>query len=320
MFVEADYTQDLLHDQSSAFSGSFFGSDGSICFDESRDSAEPLAIDHIGPLRSVSLFAGVVERDRKDPSTQKPKKEDLESSEDEKPSRGRVIGLSRRSRLRLQVRINRCKFQLGRVWFLTLTYPREFPPHCAAKNDLRALLKRIARKWGKRGAIWRIENQKRGAPHFHLILFLAAAVPEKEMVEWVSRSWHEVVGSGDENHLHYGAKTELFRSARGVASYCSKYVSKPEDGERVRLIEGRQWGREGDFPEERIDFVFEEKDFYRFWRVLRRSRGLVGHVGKGGGAPWKNLFCSALHDDWLRLAAMFGGFTTGAVESHDFYS
>jgi hypothetical protein len=392
LFDVIDYTQDFERDQSSGFcsSGASFG------FDESRDADAPLAIDHIGPLRSVSLFSGVVERDSSSslekPSSDRPclvvqklvsiwtrvlslfpipsryvdsidieglaslggryqdvleavsiawdrYKPDFSSidtqclqeaiqcvlacnkgSESNSPSsRGRVIGLSRRSRLRLQVRINRCKFQLGRVWFLTLTYPREFPPHCAAKNDLRAFLKRIARKWGKRGAIWRIENQKRGAPHFHLILFLAAAVPEREFVEWVSRSWHAVVGSGDENHLYYGARTELFRSARGVASYCSKYVSKQEEGERVRLIEGRQWGREGDFPEERIDFVFEEKAFFRFWRILRRSRGLVGHVGIGGGVPWKNLFCSALHDDWLRLASLLGGFTTGAIESQDFY-
>jgi len=233
-------------------------------------------------------------------------------------TRGRVLGLSRRSRLRLQVRINRCVFKAGHVWFLTLTYPREFPAHCVAKDDLRAFLKRVSRKWGKRGAIWRIENQKRGAPHFHIVLFLAAAVPESQFVEWVSRSWHAVVGSGDDNHLFYGAKAELFRSARGVASYCSKYVSKPEEGERIRLIEGRQWGREGDFPEERVDFSFSEKDFFRFWRILRRSKGLVGHVGPGGGHPWKNIFSLGLHDDWIRLASKFGT-TTGEIVRVDFY-
>lgn len=287
-------------------------------FDESSDAGGPLAIDHNGPIRSVSLFSGVIERDRSDSPAKKSEKKEPESSEEDKASRGRVIGLSRRSRLRLQVRINRCRFLAGRVWFLTLTYPREFPAHCAAKNDLRAFLKRISRKWGKRGAIWRIENQKRGAPHFHIILFLAAAVPQREFGEWVSRSWHDVVGSGDENHLFYGARTELFRSARGVSSYCSKYVSKSEDGDRVRLIEGRQWGREGDFPEERLDFFFFEKDFFRFWRIVRRSRKLWGHVGPGRGYVWKNLFCPAFHDDWLRLASLFG-VTTGVVECETFY-
>lgn len=342
MFDVADYTQDFRPYQSSA-------SDCLMGFDEARDPAEPLAIRHNGPflsgsqsrdeqaqdsLRSLSFFSGVIERDRKEARPSKKsrpmtfclmvvllllKKVHPELFIEEPSVRGRVIGLSPRSRLRLQVRINRSVFKAGRVWFVTLTYPREFPAHCAAKDDLRSFLKRIARKWGKRGAIWRIENQKRGAPHFHLVLFLAAAVPEREFVEWVARSWHAVVGSGDENHLHYGSKTELFRSARGVASYCSKYVSKPESGDRVRLIEGRQWGREGDFPEERIDFVFEEKDFYRFWRILRRSRGLVGHVGPGGGHPWKNLFCPGLHDDWLRLATLLGGYTSGSIEFSDFY-
>lgn len=303
-----------------------------ISSDLSSDMSSPLAIRHNGPLRSVSLFPGVIERDRKEPPP--PKKEKTidfslmvvllilhqEQPElfEELPTRGRVRGLSPRSRLRLQVRINRSAFKVGHVWFLTLTYPREFPAHCVAKDDLRAFLKRISRKWGKRGAIWRIENQKRGAPHFHIVLFLSAAVPEREFVEWVARSWHAVVGSGDENHLHYGAKTELFRSARGVASYCSKYVSKQEEGERIRLIEGRQWGREGDFPEERVDFHFTEENYHRFWRILRRSKGLVGHVGPGGGHPWKNIFCIELHDDWIRLASLYGS-TTGVVEGDLFY-
>lgn len=306
MFDVCDYTPSCDLGQSSPL------------FDESGDLASPLAICHNGPLRSVSLFPGVVERDRKEPTRKKSDSRDFEDSEEEKTTRGRVIGLSSRSRLRLQVRINRCTFKPGRVWFLTLTYPREFPAHCVAKTDLRAFLKRVSRKWGKRGAVWRIENQKRGAPHFHIVLFLAAAVPEPDFAEWVARSWHSVVGSGDESHLRYGSKTELFRSARGVASYCSKYVSKQEEGERVRLIEGRQWGREGDFPEERIDFYFHEKDFFRFWRILRRSKGLYGHVGPGGGYPWRNIFATALHDDWIRLAGMFG-VTTGEIVKEDFY-
>lgn len=312
MFVEQDYKPSVDLTQVS-------GLCGADPLREISEDVSPLAIHHNGPLRSLSLFAGVAERDRREPSPKKTDPKDPDQADDEKPSRGRVIGLSHRSRLRLQVRINRCVFKPGRVWFLTLTYPREFPAHCVAKDDLRAFLKRIARKWGRRGAIWRIENQKRGAPHFHIVLFLAAAVPVAEFAHWVSRSWHAVVGSGDPNHLSYGARTELFRSARGVSSYCSKYVSKPEEGERAQLIEGRQWGREGDFPEERVDFVFFEKDFSRFWRILRRSRGLVGHVGPGAGHPWKNLFCPGLHDDWLRLCAFLGGVTTGEIVSSSFY-
>lgn len=307
MFCESYYTSSIDRGQSLP------------PFDDLGDLASPLAIDHNGPLRSVSLFPGVVERDRREPSPKKTDPKEDDDSQQDKITRGRVIGLSRRSRLRLQVRINRCLFKAGRVWFLTLTYPREFPAHCVAKTDLRAFLKRVSRKWGKRGAIWRIENQKRGAPHFHIVLFLAAAVPDREFSEWSARAWHSVVGSGDENHLFYGTRSELFRSARGVSSYCSKYVSKPEEGERAQLIEGRQWGREGDFPEERVDFFFDEKDFFRFWRILRRSRGLVGHVGYGAGSPWKNLFCPALHDDWLKLCSFLGGVSTGVVEGANYY-
>jgi hypothetical protein len=291
----------------------------SVSSEQSGDLASPLAICHNGPLRSVSLFPGVIERDRKEPSRKKSDSRDLEEDEEEKTSRGRVIGLSPRSRLRLQVRINRCVFKPLHCWFITLTYPSDYPPQFVAKAHLRAYLKRLRRRFGKCGLVWRIENQKRGAPHFHIILFLAAAIPLGVLSEWSNQNWYEVVDSGDPRHLlGFGSRVAAFKSVRGLASYCSKYVSKPEEGDRARLIEGRQWGREGDFPEERIDFFFSEKDFFRFWRILRRSKGLIGHVGPGAGHPWRNIFATALHDDWLRLASMFGS-TTGEVVKGEFY-
>lgn len=314
MFDRQDYTPSVDLTQVS-------GHGGADPLGTIPDPGDPLAIHHIGPVRSVSLFPGVVERDRKE-AKKKPSLEEREEPPDDadcSSRRGRVIGLSSRSRLRLQVRINRCRFKVGYVWFLTLTYPSEFPPHCVAKDDLRAFLKRIGRKFGKHGAIWRIENQKRGAPHFHVILFSSRLLPAADLPSWLSRAWYEVVGSQDENHLRFGTRCDLLRSARGVSAYCSKYVSKPEEGERVRMIEGRQWGREGVFPEERIDFFFSEADFPRFWRILRRSRGLVGHVGPGSGYPWKNLFAPGLSEDWLRLAAYLGGYTLGVVEGEGFY-
>lgn len=285
---------------------------------EGESSEVPLAIRHNGPLKCLSMFPGVVERDYTTEKKKTPLPEESEKVADEKKTRRCVIGLSRKSRLRLQVRINRCKFLPGHVFFTTLTYPAEFPAHCVAKNDLRAFLKRIGRRFGKYGAIWRIENQKRGAPHFHIILFLGAIVPEHELTLWMVNAWYDIVGSGDPSHRIFGVENQSFRSARGLASYCSKYVSKLEEGDRVRLIEGRQWGREGDFPEERIDFVFQtEKDFYCFWRIIRRSKGLCGHVGPGNGYPWRNLFCLGLHDDWLRLASSIGMQTDFIPE--DFY-
>lgn len=58
---------------------------------------------------------------------------------------------------------------------ITLTYPGDWevvaPDGEAVKMHLRALFKRFARAWGRDWVgIWKMEFQRRGAPHFHLLM------------------------------------------------------------------------------------------------------------------------------------------------------
>lgn len=312
-----------------------------ICGDAQASDA-PLTIVHNGPPRSMTFFPGIVERDMKKPAKKEKKPSLFDDDEEEFDAvRGRVIGLSRKSRKNLMGHILQNKFQFGRVWFLTLTYPNEFPLHWVAKKNLRAFLKRVSRRFGKYGAIWRIENQKRGAPHFHIILYLSAFVSPDEITWWCIRNWYEVVGSDDPKHLTgLGFNCQLFEKPRGVAAYCSKYVAKQEEGERVQLIEGRQWGREGVFPVESLEFLFFGDDFFRVMRILRRINRLSGHAKKraltraqrrklkknGGlhcsevpihGFQWKTVFCHGLHPDILRVAESLG--CQSNYEAESFY-
>jgi hypothetical protein len=57
-------------------------------------------------------------------------------------------------------------------YFVTLTYPELYAEDWRVwKRDLEAFLKRIQRKYDYMvGCCWRVEFQKRGAPHFHLIM------------------------------------------------------------------------------------------------------------------------------------------------------
>jgi hypothetical protein len=109
--------------------------------------------------------------------------------------------------------------------FVTLTYPRAWPGSWSTwKRDLDAMLKRFRRKFPAFGAVWKLEPQKRGAPHFHL---LAVGVPFIAKA-WLSEAWYDVVGSRDPRHLAAGTQVQLARSHRGVVSYAAKYTAKAQ--------------------------------------------------------------------------------------------
>src|SRR5215217_7217900 len=84
-------------------------------------------------------------------------------------TRDRIRGFSRASRrnlLRRLASINRTAFKAlkGRMIFVTLTYPGEYPQdpvHC--KGHLKALRKRLQREYGSFAAFWRLGIQRRGA-------------------------------------------------------------------------------------------------------------------------------------------------------------
>jgi hypothetical protein len=96
--------------------------------------------------------------------------------------RDRVRGFSRESRrnlLRRLASINRDAFRAfkGRIIFVTLTYSHEYledPELC--KRHLKALRKRLQREFGSFAAFWRLGIQRRGAWHFHLLLFVGPSI------------------------------------------------------------------------------------------------------------------------------------------------
>src|SRR5919112_2841759 len=129
--------------------------------------------------------------------------------------RDRVRGFSRESRtnlLRRLASINRGAFKAfkGRMTFVTLTYPHEYPEDPeVCKNHLKALRRRLQRKFGEFAGFWRMGIQKRGAWHFHLLLFVGPSIaPIGELRRFISSSWYEVTGKVSEGHLHAGTRVE----------------------------------------------------------------------------------------------------------------
>ncbi len=158
---------------------------------------------------------------------------------------------SRRKLLRLVNSIDQVSVGAGAFDFVTCTYPNDFPTGRASKKHLDILLKRFEREWGRRAVIWKIEPQTRGAPHFHMLVMHGSCEDMYQArLEWWARTWCEIVGSDDKNHLRlhlgqFGNRpcVEVCRDWKGVIVYAGKYMAKPTgQGGEAWDQPGRFWG------------------------------------------------------------------------------
>jgi len=157
--------------------------------------------------------------------------------------RGIVTRFSKASRRRLMKQMARLNAE--RAIFITLTYPESFPGPKQAKNDLRAFLERLRRRYPESSAIWRLEFQKRGAPHFHLILFGVRWFPFVTCRAW----WANIIAEHVGDTLPF-VRVEAIRSRRRLTYYVSKYAAKvPAEQSEAALFNngaylhvGRHWG------------------------------------------------------------------------------
>jgi hypothetical protein len=200
--------------------------------------------------------------------------------------RDRVRGFSRTSRtnlLRRLASINRSAFNAfkGRIIFVTLTYPHEYPDDPElCKRHLKALRKRLQREFEPFAAFWRLGIQKRGALHFHLLLFVKPSFgPPDKLRRFISSSWYEVTGRVSEGHLRTGTRVEAVRKWKEATSYVERYMAKPEE-----FPEGLQTGRIwGIWNKELLPVRWETvqvslKDAFRIRRIYRK---LVKRKGSG---------------------------------------
>ena len=196
--------------------------------------------------------------------------------------RGGVTGFSFASRRRL-LRLIASTEKAIRPLFVTLTYPDIFSSDPADwKRDIDKLGKRIARKFGQAGLVYRIEFVKRKsgesvgqiAPHFHLLVWGEAILPFRE---YIGQAWYAVVGSGDERHLRAGTSVERVKSWNGVMSYVSKYIAKEQvyPGNWY----GRVWGvigRENIPWGVKVVIMLTDHEAIRLVRLGRKYLGLTG--------------------------------------------
>jgi hypothetical protein len=223
-------------------------------------------------------------------------------------NREKVRGFSRASRrnlLRRLASINRRAFRAfkGRMIFVTLTYPHEYPQDpVLSKRHLKAFRKRLQREYGVFAAFWRLGIQQRGSWHFHLLLFVGPSFGTVgELRRFISSSWYEVTGKVSEGHLRAGTRVEAVKRWREVTSYVERYMAKPEE-----FPEGLQTGRIwGIWNEELLPVQWEtvQVSLRDAFRIRRIYRNLAKRRGSG------SLCCITVfvrHENVVRLLEFFG--------------
>lgn len=157
----------------------------------------------------------------------------LETPSTKSKTRGEITHFSKKSRKRLLTQAARLDLETylkdNRAIFITLTYGQTFPSPKTAKKHLFTLLKRFRRLAPQASGIWRLEFQKRGAPHLHIVLFNFPYFSKDDL----KVAWKEIVGDAycdwsSGTPIAPFTRIEAISNTRKVVSYVAKYVAKVE--------------------------------------------------------------------------------------------
>lgn len=157
-----------------------------------------------------------------------------------------ITGLSKNSRLRLIKHLATLYWKSYRsAVFTTLTYHNDYPQTGKElKVELDKFIKRMERSFPKLDFVWRLELQKRGAPHFHFMYFIRKEdlpYDERHILEDIQEHWHSLNPCGCSDCIEHGVKSETIDNFGKCIAYISKYVAKETVGQEKNYT-GRRWG------------------------------------------------------------------------------
>lgn len=204
-------------------------------------------------------------------------------------TRGAIKESTRKSENSFRIAWEDYAKEIARFW-ITLTYPANFPLNgrvCEAHlKELKRRLKRI----GVIDNIWRKEFQERGALHINLF------VPVYVDKEWLSRTWYEIVKSGDPKHLLAGTGIEPVRDLSEALSYLLSYTKKDTQKqvpENFGMV-GRFWGcsKKLVVQSEITRFFNDDFEMHRWLRPMKKAyhKGIVRQWKRSDGKRYKVTF------------------------------
>ena len=202
--------------------------------------------------------------------------------------------------------------ECGRVpAMVTLTYPGDWecvaPDGASVKRHMVLWRKRFQREWGESVRyIWKLEFQRRGAPHIHLWMAPPHALGRsgRKFRDWLSQEWADIVAHPDPQqrarHLLAGTAVDFLNGLRAcdpkrLAIYFTKHSSPNKLGDKeYQHTVPEAWREPGHGPG-------------RFWGVygLQRATAVVEIV--------QDVYLTArrIIRRWSRSQAIYGDCTRG---------
>ena len=182
-------------------------------------------------------------------------KADGENSPEDPVKRGEITHFSEDARRRLRRTVHALDRDAASL-FVTLTWHKYLPTPEEAHAALDRFWKRLRHRFPEAAALWKMEPQERGYPHFHLLLYGVEWIDP----QWLSELWHDVTAETTEEHRKSGVDVEWIRGGQDgkLQAYLATYFGK---GEQWPEVAGEEWETPG-----------------RFWGILERKNL--------PGAPW----------------------------------
>ena len=144
--------------------------------------------------------------------------------------------------------------------------------------------------------------QKRGAWHFHLLLFVGPSIgPVGELRRFISSSWYEVTGKVSEGHLHAGTRVVAVKRWKEATSYVERYLAKVEEFPEG-LQTDRIWGvwNENLLPVRWETVEVSLKDAFRIRRIYRKL------AKRKGSGSLRRITVFVRYENVLRLLEFLG--------------
>jgi hypothetical protein len=173
----------------------------------------------------------------------------------------------------------------GALAMVTLTLPGDWKPLAPNGKAFKQLVEKFRRRWTRAGlswrCLWKLEFQRRGAPHWHGLLRVPALVKGERFETWLSRAWADTVGASKEfddvdkngrwtseytRHLSAGTGVDFsgkdFSDPTRIAMYFAGHSAKSADGKEYQHIVPAKWQAPGQGPG-------------RFWGFCGLQKALV---------------------------------------------
>ena len=193
--------------------------------------------------------------------------------------RGCIDGFSSAARLRLRLALLRYKLDGGSRVGVTLTLPWCVSDWSLCMGDFREVMHRFRVYWLRRfpsdGAIFRVELQRRGAPHVHLVAWhkypFPADLNDRYFRLWFDSLLGDLRGGSFSDFARHGVRVDPCPNVIASIRYLCDHGSKRKQAQLG--YKGKQWGILGKSNLREyggLSFELTDREMVLLSRFLRR--------------------------------------------------